>query len=104
MNSELKRKYRDHSSPKIVGFIIVFSIMILATLGLFENYSDGDTPRKFDMDDIIFNSDSAFTLDGKPVTGTIINNFLVTGETFTEENFVNGVRNGKTIIYYPNGK
>jgi len=50
-----------------------------------------------------FKNDSAFTLIGKPLTGKIVEYYYITGEKETEENYVNGVREGKTFVYYKNG-
>jgi antitoxin component YwqK of YwqJK toxin-antitoxin module len=78
--------------------LVIF--IVLSKLILFNT---GCNKYEYEENKVYFIDDSAFTLDGKPLTGTIMSYFLVSGEKYTEEKFVNGVRNGKSIVYYKSG-
>jgi antitoxin component YwqK of YwqJK toxin-antitoxin module len=78
----------------LVIFIVLFVLII---------YNTSCKKYEYTEDDVYSKGDSVFTLGGKPLTGTVMDCYLVTGEKYTEENYVNGVKNGKSIVYYKSG-
>jgi antitoxin component YwqK of YwqJK toxin-antitoxin module len=85
-------------------FSVTFGmVVILIILFMLIIYSTSCKKYEYEEDEVYSKGDSVFTMAGEPLTGTIVDFYLVTGEKYTEENYVNGVRNGKSIVYYKNG-
>jgi len=93
---------KEHSSSfKVISIGFVSIILSISLLYLIEKE---DTSYKFELDEVVYSGDSVFTLDGHPLTGTIIDHYLVTNFLWTEEDYRNGVKHGITKVYFPSGK